>query len=285
MGGYGCKFFFAEFIFFDEGRKNIPVLLETFKTIIGNDAVKFLDVYPCSEGFIATEDPRYKLLRLIPDHDLFFEFIPLEEVGTDQPTRHTLRTAEVGVNYAIVLTSCAGVWSDLIGDTIRFESLHPPLLRFTGRTKYFLSAFGEHLIQEEVDRAIAFAASGCGVMTVDHHVGPVFPNDSHKPGYHHYFVEFRDGSPRDLSQFVKLLDDELCRLNEDYAAHRLGNLTMLPPIVKVVPRDGFAKWMASRGKAGGQHKVPRMDNTGTITTQLGEWFASEPISFHSPLMK
>ena len=247
---------------------------EAFQRTIGHDACKFVDVYPCSEGFVATEDPRHGLLRLVPDHDLFFEFIPVEEVGRDRPLRHTLRTARVGVNYAIVLTSCAGVWSDLIGDTVRFESLNPPLLRFTGRTKYFLSAFGEHLIQEEVDAAVAHAAHVCGVMTVDHHVGPVFPTEPTTPGYHHYFVEFRGPGPADLTRFASVLDGELNRLNEDYAAHRVGDLTMRTPVVTAVPEGGFANWMASRGKAGGQHKVPRMDNAGTITKQIKAWLDS-----------
>lgn len=245
---------------------------QAFQKVIGNHAVKYLDVYPCSEGFVATEDPRYRLLRLLPDHDLFFEFIPVEELGKDRPTRHTLRTAEIGVNYAIAITSCAGVWSDVIGDTIRFESLHPPLLKFTGRTKYFLSAFGEHLIQEEVDRAISNAANACGVMTVDHHVGPVFPSQSQSPGFHQYFVEFRDRTPCDLQVFSQKIDDELKQCNEDYAAHRVGDLTIQLPHVRIVPAGGFEKWMAHRGKAGGQHKVPRMDNTGQITQELGVWF-------------
>ncbi|MFO0938764.1 MAG: GH3 auxin-responsive promoter family protein [Gemmataceae bacterium] len=244
---------------------------EAFRKTIGNDAVQTIDVYPSSEGFIASEDPRYHLLRVLPDLDLFFEFIPVEELGQERPTRHTLRTAEVGVNYAIALTSCAGVWSNLIGDTVRFESLAPPLLRFTGRTKYFLSAFGEHLIQEEVDRAVALAAQRTGVMTVDHHVGPVYPTEPNRPGFHQYFVEFRGSPPADLEVFRTILDGELSRLNEDYAAHRVGNLTMLMPAIRVVPEGGFAEWMASRGKAGGQNKVPRMDNTGAITKQLGEW--------------
>lgn len=247
---------------------------EAFEKTIGRDAVHYVDIYACSEGFVASLDPRYGLLRIIPDHDVFFEFIPVNELGHERPTRHTLRTAQVGVNYAIALTTCAGVWSDLIGDTVRFESLSPPLLRFTGRTKYFLSAFGEHLIQEEVDRAVARAAKICTVMTVDHHVGPVYPTDPKRPGYHQYFIEFRERPPANLETFTNELDAELSRLNEDYAAHRLGNLTMLKPVVRVVPPGGFAAWMSSRGKAGGQHKVPRMDNTGVITKQLGAWLDS-----------
>jgi hypothetical protein len=247
---------------------------ETFRQTIGSDLVKYCEVYPCSEGFIATEDPRYKLLRIVPDHGIFFEFVPLEELDKPNPRRHTLATVELGVQYAVVLTSCAGVWSYLVGDTVTFESKNPPLIRFTGRTKYFLSAFGEHLIQEEIDRAVALAAKTCGVLTEDHHVGPIFPTDPAKPGHHRYFIEFRGPVPSDMSKFIDALDAELSRLNEDYAAHRIGDLTMLRPEVRVVRPNGFAEWMKSRGKYGGQNKVPRMDNTGKITGELAEFFAT-----------
>ncbi|MGL6076204.1 MAG: GH3 auxin-responsive promoter family protein [Fimbriiglobus sp.] len=246
---------------------------EPFKQTIGSDLVKFCEVYPCSEGFIATEDGRYNRLRIVPDHGIFFEFIPVGELDSPSPTRLTLRDVQVGVPYAVVLTSCAGVWSYLVGDTIEFESVNPPLIRFTGRTKYFLSAFGEHLIQEEIDRAMEHAAKTCGVMTVDHHVGPIFPTDPAKPGHHRYYVEFRGPAPANLNQFIDTLDAELSRLNEDYAAHRVNDLTMLRPEVIIVRPEGFADWMKSRGKYGGQNKVPRMDNTGQITTQLGQWLA------------
>jgi GH3 auxin-responsive promoter len=242
-----------------------------FRETIGSDLVKYCEVYPCSEGFIATEDCRYQLLRIVPDHGIFYEFVPVSELDSANPTRHTLSNAHVGVQYAIVVTSCAGVWSYLVGDTITFESINPPLIRFTGRTKYFLSAFGEHLIQEEIDKAIEHACRTCGVMTVDHHVGPIFPTDPAKPGHHRYFIEFRGPAPQDITKFTDTLDAELSRLNEDYAAHRVGDLTMLRPEIVVVRPEGFADWMKSRGKYGGQNKVPRMDNTGQITTQLADW--------------
>src|SRR5262249_34191931 len=110
---------------------------DLFRKEIGNDAVRFLEVYPCSEGFVATEDPRYDLLRLVPDHGIFFEFVPIDELDRDRPTRHTLHDVELGVQYAVVMTTCAGLWSYIVGDTIVFEQREPPLLRFTGRTKYF----------------------------------------------------------------------------------------------------------------------------------------------------
>jgi hypothetical protein len=249
---------------------------KTFESEIGSDHVKYCEVYPCSEGFIATEDPRYQLLRLVTDHRIFFEFIPVEYfsngvLNTDKPTRHTVANAEPGVVYALAVTTCAGLWSYLIGDTITFESRNPPLIRFTGRLKNFLSAFGEHLIEEEVEKAIAKAADVCGVLTADHHVGPVFPIDPKKPGHHQYIVEFRGVPPRDVALFMQNVDDELRRLNEDYDAHRVGDLTMLAPQLVIMPAGGFEAWMKSRGKEGGQNKVPRMDNNGVMTKHLVEW--------------
>jgi hypothetical protein len=214
------------------------------------------------------------LLRIVPDHGVFFEFIPIDQLGRDYPVRHTLADVEVGVQYAVVLTSCAGVWSYLVGDTVAFESRNPPLIRFTGRTKYFLSAFGEHLISEEVERAVANACRATGVNQLDFHVGPVFPSDPRRSGHHLYLVEFAGSSPPDLAAFARELDADLSRLNEDYAAHRVGDLTMLAPEVRVVKRGGFDEWMKARGKFGGQNKVPRMDNSGKITGDLVAWFTS-----------
>lgn len=251
---------------------------DLFAQEIANDKVKFCEVYPCSEGFVATEDPRYKLLRLVPDHDVVFEFIPCEDLdakGQAKPNaaRHLVGDVVLGVRYAVAITSCSGIWSDLIGDTVIFESKSPPLLRFAGRTKNFLSAFGEHLIEEEVEKAIAFAASEMNVATTDFHVGPIFPSTPTAPGHHLYLIEFRD-APQDLAKFARIVDAKLIELNEDYAAHRVGDLTMLVPRVQAVPAGGFAAWMKSRGKYGGQNKVPRMDNNGTITLQLQKWFES-----------
>lgn len=251
---------------------------ELFQQAIGSDQVEYCEVYPCSEGFIATEDPRYHLLRVVPDHDVFFEFVPFKEFGDDgklhksHPTRHTLADVEPGIQYAVIISSCAGMWSYLVGDTVCFERRNPPLLRFTGRTKFFLSAFGEHLIAEEVDKAVTQAAHLCGVNAPEHHVGPVFPADPKQPGYHLYLIEFVPRGPADLERFARELDAELSRLNEDYVAHRIGDLAMLLPKVKVVKPGGFARWMEQRGKLGGQNKVPTMDNSGTMTRDMENWF-------------
>jgi GH3 auxin-responsive promoter len=243
---------------------------EVFRRALGSDAVRCLEVYPASEGFVAAEDPRHDLLRLVPDHGVFFEFVPVEDLGKGRPARHTAADLEPGVQYAVALTTCAGLWGYVLGDTVCFEKREPPLLRFTGRTKYFLSAFGEHLISEEVERAVAEAAAATGAAVVDFHVGPVFPAAAGQTGRHRYLVEFAQ-PPADVDGFAAELDAALGRLNEDYAAHRAGDLTMLAPEVWPVPRGGFAGWLRVQGKLGGQHKLPRMDNSGQLTQELSRW--------------
>ncbi|MFM8270988.1 MAG: GH3 auxin-responsive promoter family protein [Gemmata sp.] len=245
---------------------------DLFKQEIGSERVKFCEVYPCSEGFIATEDPRHGHLRIVPDHGIFFEFVPVEDLGKESPARHTLANVETGVQYAVVLTTCAGVWSYMVGDTVAFERRDPPLIRFTGRTKYFLSAFGEHLISEEIERAVAHASAVCGVHPLDFHVGPVFSTVPGVAGHHLYLVEFAGGAPADLPRFAKEIDGELNRTNEDYGPHRVNDLAMRMPEVRVVRRGGFDEWMKARGKYGGQNKVPRMDNSGALTKDMLTWF-------------
>jgi hypothetical protein len=246
---------------------------DLFRKELGSDAVKFCEVYPCSEGFIATEDPRYGMLRVVPDHDVFFEFVPVDELAREFPTRHTLATVELGQQYAVVLTSCAGVWAYVVGDTVAFERRDPPLIRFTGRTKYFLSAFGEHLISEEVEHAVANACRVCGVYQTDFHVGPVFPAELNRPGHHVYLIEFAEGAP-DVVRFARLIDDVLIGMNEDYGPHRVGDSAMLGPEVRVVKPGGFDAWMKARDRFGGQNKVPRMDNGGTITRDMEAFFTA-----------
>jgi hypothetical protein len=236
----------------------------TFEAILGDPRIRLQETYPCSEGFVAFGDPESGLLRLMFDHGLFYEFVPIEELGSPRPTRHWLGNVQVGMNYAIVVSTCAGMWAHIIGDTVRFESLDPPLVTFTGRTQYTLSAFGEHLISEEVEAAVAAAAAATGAAVRDWHVGPVFRGT---PGYHQFVVEFLQ-PPADLITFRQTLDADLAQRNADYLAHRVGDVCLPMPALTSVRPGGFDAWMRDRGKFGGQHKVPRMDNTGTTTQQL-----------------
>ena len=235
-----------------------------FAEVLGDPDIRLQESYACSEGFLAFGDPATNLLRLIFDHGIFYEFVPVEELGTDRPTRHWLGNIQAGINYAIVVSNCAGMWGHIIGDTVRFESTSPPLLTFTGRTKYTLSAFGEHLINEEVEGAVASASTATQAAIRDWHVGPVFRDPL---GYHLYVFEFHK-PPGDLDAFRLALDADLGRRNADYQWYRdVGARLPLPALVVAKP-GGFDDWMRSRGKLGGQHKVPRMDNAGTLTNQL-----------------
>jgi hypothetical protein len=237
---------------------------ESFRTIIGSERVRMLEAYACSEGFVAFGDPGTGFLRLAYDSGIFYEFVPADELDSPWPTRHWLGDVECGVNYAIVVSTCAGMWAHIIGDTIRLESRNPPLLTFTGRTRQTLSAFGEHLIGEELEAAIARAAAESGAAVRDWHVGPIFEGT---PGHHQYVVEFLN-EPADPARFRDRLDAELARRNADYQAHRTPGVGLPRPAVLVAKPGAFEGWMRRRGKLGGQNKVPRVDNTGALTHDL-----------------
>lgn len=229
------------------------------------------EIYPASEGFIAVADRGDgDGLRLITDTGLFYEFVPLEVLSSPNPTRHWVGNLELDVNYAIVLTTCAGLWSYVIGDTVRFVDRHPPRLLVTGRTSYSLSAFGEHLIGEEIERAVAEAADTIELSVKDYSVGAMFPETIGDVGGHLFIVEFVDGVPTAgrLQRFATAVDTALCRLNEDYKAHRSDGFGMRAPQVHAVPPETFAAWMKSRGRLGGQNKVPRVINDTSLFASL-----------------
>jgi hypothetical protein len=240
---------------------------ETFRALLGSPRISLVESYPCSEGFIGFGDSESGLLRLLCDHGLFYEFIPCAELDSPSQTRHWLGTAQCGTNYALVVSTCAGMWAHLIGDTIRFKSLDPPLFTFTGRTKYSLSSFGEHLINEEVEGAIACACHASGATVRDWHVGTVFLGVR---GYHLFVIEFQN-PPAEFEQFREVLDADLGRRNADYLAHRSSAAGLPLPAMIAARPGGFEGWMRRRGKLGGQNKVPRMDDTGSLTQEISRY--------------
>ncbi|HAH11600.1 MAG TPA: auxin-regulated protein [Alphaproteobacteria bacterium] len=227
------------------------------------------EVYPASEGFIALQDETPEDgLRLLLDNGLFFEFVPVEELDAPNPRRFWIKTVETGVNYALVLSTCSGCWSYVIGDTVRFVSVKPPRILITGRTSYSMSAFGEHLIGEEVEDAVAAGAQAIGAAVTDFSMGAVFPQGPGELGGHLYVVEF-DTRPNEaaLVTFARVIDETLSRRNDDYRAHRADGFGMKAPQVKAVAPGTFAAWMKARGRLGGQNKVPRIINdTGLFQT-------------------
>ncbi|MCU0838868.1 MAG: GH3 auxin-responsive promoter family protein [Rhodospirillales bacterium] len=243
-----------------------------FAQRLAGSAAETREVYPASEGFIAAADRGDgEGLRLMADNGLFFEFVPVEDLDSDRPTRHWLATAQTGVNYAIVLTTCAGLWSYIIGDTVRFISLNPPRLLVTGRTSYSLSAFGEHLIGEEIETAVAAAAAAIGRPVTDYAVGAVYPDGENSRGGHLFIIEFGGGdrpAAAQVAEFAAHLDTGLAAENDDYRVHRCGDFGMAPPQVHAVAAGTFAAWMKSRGRLGGQNKVPRVITDGDLFATL-----------------
>lgn len=243
------------------GGVNFNPYVDRFNEILAGTNAELREVYPASEGFLAIADRGFgDGLRMNLDHNIFYEFVPLEELGSASPTRHWIGTIEPDINYAVVMTTCAGLWSYIIGDTVRFVDTKNPRVLVTGRTSYYLSAFGEHLIAEEIEDAVSTAARATALEVSDYSVGPVFPQTTGDLGGHIYVIEFAGGIPgsETLELFAKELDEKLCKRNEDYEAHRSGGFGLKAPAILPVNQGLFAAWMKSRGKLGGQNKVPRI---------------------------
>jgi hypothetical protein len=216
------------------------------------------EVYAASEGFIAVADRgEGEGMRLILDNGLFFEFVRPGDLGAATPDRRWIGNAETGVEYALIVTSNAGLWSYVIGDTVTLIDLSPPRLLITGRTSWSLSVVGEHLIAEELDAGIAAAAKATASEIVDYVAAALPPDETDQRAGHLFIVEVKSAAPG-AETFARELDAELASRNADYAAHRGGDVGMRPPRIRFVPPGTFAGWMASRGRLGGQNKVPRV---------------------------
>lgn len=243
----------------------------TFEALLEGSHAELREVYPASEGFFAVADhAQGEGLRLLTDTGIFYEFVPVDELEAPEPTRHTAADLEPGTNYAIVVSTCAGLFAYLVGDTVRFLERSPPRLVVTGRTSYTLSAFGEHLTGEEVEGAVTEAADAAGLRLADFAVGPVFPVSRGERGRHLFVVESRAGTPDagQLDGLARALDRALSATNADYEAHRAEGFGLDPPTVLAMPAGGFEAWMRGRGKLGGQHKVPRIVNDPDLFEDL-----------------
>ncbi len=256
------------------GGVNFAPYLQRFKDVLDGGHAELREVYPASEGFLAIADRGYgDGLRMNLDHGIFYEFVPLEELESPAPTRHWIGNVEPDVNYAVVMSTCAGLWSYVIGDTVRFVDTKVPRVLVTGRTSYYLSAFGEHLIAEEVEDGVVTAAKEIAAEIADFTVGPVFPERSGELGGHIYVVEFCGSQPgaEQLQRFTDALDRKLCQRNEDYESHRSGGFGLKAPQVLPVAAGTFAAWMKKRGKLGGQNKVPRIITNREMLAELLEF--------------
>jgi hypothetical protein len=229
-----------------------------FEQVLAGSGVDLREVYPASEGFIAIADRGFgEGLRLILDNGLFFEFVPVAELDAGRPTRHWIGTIEAGIDYIVVVSTCAGLWCYVMGDIVRFVDTACPRLLITGRTSYLLSAFGEHVSGEQIDDAIVGEAHAWGLEFIDYAVGPLYAGATQRAGRHLMIVEFCR-KPADPGRFAAGVDKRLQEANLDYASLRAGDTGLLGPIVQSVPPGTFADWMRARGRLGGQNKVPRV---------------------------
>ena len=229
-----------------------------FEKLLGGP-INYLEMYNASEGFFAAQDDiTVEGMLLMCDHGIFYEFMPVNEFGKERPRTVQLEEVEVGKNYAPVITTNGGLWRYLIGDTIQFTSIDPYRIRVSGRLKHYINAFGEEVIVDNTDKAISVASQSCDAVVNDYSAAPVYFSEAGN-GTHEWLIEF-EKEPQNLEEFVFELDNALKNINGDYEAKRYKDIALSMPRVKPVPKNTFKNWLASKGKLGGQHKVPRLSN-------------------------
>lgn len=238
-----------------------------FEQMIPGGTMHYMDTYNASEGFFAAQDDlSQEGMLLFLKHGIFYEFMPMEEYGKEEPRTLTLSEVELDKNYALVISTNGGLWRYLVGDTIQFSSLAPFRVKVSGRVKHFINAFGEELIVDNSDRAIAEAALATGAVVNDYTAAPVYMTGGSN-GAHEWIIEF-DHLPVGLDRFAQELDKALQRLNSDYEAKRHKDIALGPPIIRKMQKGGFNAWLKSKGKLGGQHKVPRLSNERTFLEEI-----------------
>lgn len=226
-----------------------------------------VEVYPASEGFVAVQTEASGGLTLMLDYGIFYEFVPIEDLGQATPRRHTIAEVELGRPYAVVMSTPAGLWSYVLGDTVRFTARDPLRLAITGRTRHYVNAFGENVIVEEVERALVRACRRTDAEAVEFTVAPVFPSAAEPRGGHEWLIEFRV-PPVEPDDFARILDETLSSLNTDYRTKRSGSVGMVAPRVTALPPGAFYRWMQRTGRLGDQHKVPRVTNDRQVARAL-----------------
>lgn len=238
-----------------------------FKELIPSRKMNYWEVYNASEGFFAmNEKPSDEDMLLLLDYGVFYEFIPMDEFGKENPDVKNIHEIEVGENYALVISTNGGLWRYIIGDTVEITSIKPVRIKITGRTKHFINVFGEELMVSNADRAIKEACEQNDATVKDYTASPIYLEDDQKGG-HEWLIEF-SRPPEDLQKFAKSLDKHLKSINSDYEAKRYQDIVLGPPKVHAVRKNLFYDWLKERGKLGGQNKVPRLFNQRDYVDQL-----------------
>lgn len=255
-------------VFFHGGVSFTPYR-EQFIQLLGHPDFHFVETYNASEGFFAIQDRPLKAteeqdMLLMLDYGIFYEFVPVEDVAEDglslKPDARCLHIGQVetGKHYALLISTNAGLWRYMIGDTVAFTSLHPARIQVSGRTKHFINAFGEEVIVDNADHALQYACKETGAEIAEYTAGPVFLDDR-ASACHQWLIEFKR-APQDMAVFADCLDRRLQAINSDYEAKRHRDILLKRPLVTAVPEGTFYAWLKRNDKLGGQHKVPRLAN-------------------------
>jgi len=240
---------------------------EQYKKLFPKETFKYYEIYNASEGFFALQDLNHSNeLLLMLDYGIFYEFIPMDTFGKIEQKTIPLSEVELNKNYALIITTNSGLWRYMIGDTVRFTSINPYRIRVTGRTKHHINVFGEELMVENTDVAIAKTAEILNCEVIDYTVAPICMTEKSK-GAHEWIIEFKK-QPVDLEKFSQTLDKMLQELNSDYEAKRYNNMTLNPLIINIAREHLFYDWLKANDKLGGQHKVPRLSNERTYLESL-----------------
>lgn len=241
------------------GAVNFDPYRKQYDELIGIKNINYLELYNASEGFFGIQDrsDRNEMLLML-DYGIYYEFIPMDEIEKENPHTLSLDQVETGKNYAIVISTNAGLWRYKIGDTVQFTSLSPFRIIVSGRTKHFINAFGEEVIIENADRAISIACEQTNSSITEYTAAPIFLTNKTSGG-HEWLIEF-EKEPESLANFTQILDDALKSVNSDYDAKRSGNITLQLPLIQSVKKNTFYNWLKRKNKLGGQNKVPRLSN-------------------------
>ncbi|MBP8067649.1 MAG: GH3 auxin-responsive promoter family protein [Pedobacter sp.] len=251
------------------GAVNFGPYREQFKELIPSSDMYYLETYNASEGFFGIQDQdQSEELLLMLDYGIYYEFLPIENLEDEQPKTLSLDQVQLYKNYAIIITTNAGLWRYLIGDTIQFTSLHPFRIKITGRTKHFINAFGEEVIIDNAEQALAKACVATSAKVRDYTACPIYFKGENAGG-HEWIIEF-ESQPDNFELFVDVMDQTLRDINSDYDAKRFKDMALRRPTVHNAPTDTFYKWLKQRGKLGGQHKVPRLANDRQYVDEILE---------------
>ncbi len=252
---------------FTHGGISFAPYRELYRQLIPSEKMNYLETYNASEGFFGIQDElACDDMLLMLDLGVFYEFIPVDRLEDPNPPAYTVREVEQGVNYAMIITTNGGLWRYMIGDTVVFTSLSPHKIKISGRTKYFINAFGEEVIEDNAEKALMSACRQTGAIIKEYTAGPLYMG-THTKGAHEWMIEF-DTPPDNLGLFAKTLDKALCQLNSDYEAKRYKGITLEDPRIVSLEAGTFYRWMRKRGKLGGQNKIPRLSNDRKYLDEL-----------------